>query len=388
MKKVTPGLIIFHILLLSSCNIRPSREINLVDFAGFDTIINEKQVMLYTLRNKNGCVAQLTNLGGRWVSMWVPDRSGKMTDVVLGFNSAQEYLDAGEAYHGAIVGRVCGRINNATFELGGSSYHLAHNDGFGKPEKNHLHGGIDGFHRKVWDGSTFTNEEGEQGVIFSYTSRDGEEGYPGNLQVKVTYLLTCNNEMKVTFNAATDMPTIINLTNHSYFNLNGEGNGNILDHMMKIRASRYVECDRELIPTGFLKPVAGTPLDYLEFKEMGAGISDDHDQIFKHKGYAAAMVIDQDIVGSSKPVAESFSKASGILLSVFSDQPSLQIYNAWLFDGEDIGKSGKKYEYAGGFVMETQGFPDAPNQPDFPSIRLDPGETYNHECTYRFSLRN
>ena len=183
--------------LFFSCRKIPVNSVNLVDASGFDTVINGGKVELYTLHNKNGCFAQFTNLGGRWVSMLVPDKSGKMTDVVLGFKTVKEYLTAGEPYHGAIVGRVCGRINDACFEMGGVTYLLAHNDGFGKPEKNHLHGGVDGFHLKIWDGSKFENEMGEQGVRFVYKSADGEEGYPGNLDVTVSYLLTDKNELKI-----------------------------------------------------------------------------------------------------------------------------------------------------------------------------------------------
>jgi len=387
-KGILINFIFVILLLVSSCNKKSVSNISLLDNSGFDTIINGKQGMLFTLRNDNGCVAQFTNLGGRWVSMWVPDKSGKMTDVVLGFNSLEAYLAAGEPYHGAIVGRVCGRINDASFNLDGLTYQLAHNDGFGKPEKNHLHGGIEGFHRKVWDGTTFENETGEQGIRFTYTSVNSEEGYPGNLDVSVSYLLTNDNALRIEFRAVTDQLTIVNLTNHVFFNLNGEGNGDILSHKMKIQADKYIECDGELIPTGYLKPVSSTPLDYREIGDMGKGIYEDHDQVFKNMGYAAAMVINAYDEDSIRPVAEAYSSTSGIKMSVTSNQPSLQIYNAWLFDGKDVGKSGKNYVFSGGFVMETQGFPDAPNHENFPDIRLYPGETYYHECEYKFSIQN
>lgn len=376
-------------MIFSSCHkVKYKGETRLVRQENFDTIIGNKKIQLFTLRNSSGCVAQFINFGARWIAMWVPDKSGQMTDVVLGFNKLNDYLTAGEPYHGAIVGRICGRINKGKFSLDGNEYFLANNDLFGTPIKNHLHGGIKGFYKQVWDGKPFNNENGEQGVVFHYFSNDGEEGFPGNLEVEVTYLLTNKNELKIEYKATTDKPTIVNLTSHAYFNLNGEGNGNILNHQMKIYAVKYIECDRELIPTGKLKPVKDTPLDYRKFAPMGKGIEQEHDQIFKGKGYAAAMVIKEKNNGKLQKVAIAFAKESGIKLEVFSDKPSLQIYNAWLFNGRDIGKSEKPYEFSGGFVMEPQGYPDAPNHENFPKITLRPGEFYIHKDIYKFSTDN
>lgn len=378
--------LILLFFVFSSCNNSVKNGIRLLNQNDYDSIIGGKKIQLYTLKNSNGCVAQFINFGARWVSMWVPDKSGRFTDVVLGFNNLKAYISAGEPYHGAIVGRICGRIDNAKFPLNGKTYFLANNDGFGKPEKNNLHGGINGFHRQVWDGETFQNEQGEQGIIFNYLSKHGEEGFPGNLNVKVTYLLTNENEIKIDYIAKTDQTTIVNLTNHSFFNLNGEGNGNILKHQMKINSGKYIECDRELIPTGNIKPVNDTPLDYREYKEMGRGIDQDHDQIFKGKGYAAAMVIKDTNSNSIKLVAAAYGEISGIKIELYSDQPSLQIYNAWLFNGKDIGKGGKAYKFSGGFVMEPQGYPDAPNHENFPSIVLLPVNEYRQHTIYKFSL--
>ena len=364
----------------------PEMSARLVSQDNFDTIINNKQVKLYTLTNKAGCIAQFTNLGGRWVSMWVPDGNGNMTDVVLGFNSPGEYLKAGEPYHGAIVGRVCGRINNARFTLNGNTYDLAHNDGFGEPEKNHLHGGVEGFHRKVWDAELFRNDKEEQGITFSYTSPDGEEGFPGELKVMVSYTLTGNNEIRVEYSATTDKPTIVNLTNHVYFNLNGEGNGNILNHTLKVYADKYIEGDKELIPTGKLVPVDNSPFDYRDFSSMGKGIGQKHSQIFEGMGYAIAMVIKEQNSKELVKVAEIKADLSSIKLEVLSDQASLQLYNAWLFDGRDKGKSGKPYHASGGFIMETQGYPDAPNNKHFPPVQLKPGDQYTHTTIFRFSV--
>ena len=374
------------VLNFSSCNnVNRNREIRLVRQADFDTLIDNKKIQLFNLRNSSGCTAQFTNFGARWVSMWVPDKTGCLTDVVLGFNKLSEYISAGEPYHGAIVGRICGRINGGRFTLDGNEYSLANNDLFGSPVKNHLHGGIKGFHKQVWDGNLFTNEKGEQGVVFTYFSKDGEEGFPGNLKVEVTYLLSTDNELIISYKATTDKPTLVNLTNHAYFNLNGEGNGNILNQLMKVTSSKYIECDRELIPTGKLKPVKDSPLDYLTFATMGKGIGQEHDQIFKGKGYAASMVIKENEASKLQKIAIAYASESGIVLEVSSDKPSLQLYNAWLFNGRDIGKSGKPYKFSGGFLMEPQGYPDAPNHTNFPRITLRPGEVYFHSDIYKFS---
>jgi aldose 1-epimerase len=384
MKK--PNIILFIIVLtyLPVITGKTMSQIKLIDSTQFDSVYNGKQVKIFTLRNTNGLVAQFTNFGGRWISMWAPDKNGNMTDVILGFRDLESYINAGEPYHGAITGRICGRINNGKFVLNRTEYRLANNDGFGSPVKNHLHGGIKGFHKQVWHGKLFKNNEDEEGVVFSYRSVDGEEGFPGNLDVKVKYLLTNNNVMIIEYEAATDKPTIVNITNHSFFNLNGEGNGNILNHKMKIYAEKYVETDKELIPTGKIKLVKGTPLDYREFVPMGKGINSDHDQIIKGKGYAAAMVIKEKNDRTIQKVAEAYSDETGIKVEVCSDQPSLQIYNAWFFDGSDIGKQEKPYVFSGGFVLETQGFPDAPNHKNFPSIIINPGEKYRHITTYKF----
>jgi len=385
-KQFLPGFILLTAICMNSCNYKEA-EIRLLKHEDFDTLIDSKRAELFTLANSSGMTCQLTNYGARWLSMWVPDKKGRMTDVVLGFSELNDYIKAGEPYHGAIVGRICARIDDARFKLDNIEYKLADNDLFGVPVKNHLHGGIKGFHRQIWDGRTFKNDKNEQGVEFSYLSKEGEEGFPGNLNAKVTYLLTEGNELKIEYMAITDKPTLINMTNHAYFNLNGEGNGNILNHQMKVNAEKYVETDAELIPTGEIKPVENTPLDYRQFAPMGKGINEDHDQIFKGKGYAAAMVIKEENSPVLNEMAVAYSDESGIKIEVFSTKPNLQLYNAWLMDGTDKGKSGKPYEFSAGFVMEPQGFPDAPNHENFPSIVLRPGETYFQTDIYKFSTR-
>ncbi len=380
-------LLLSSLLVFSACRDgEQAGSLNLLSHEGFDTIINNRKVQLFTLRNSSGCVAQFTNFGARWISMWVPGRNGKLTDVLLGFNNLEDYISAGEPYHGAIVGRICGRIDDAEFFLDGKKYILAGNDLFGVPVKNHLHGGINGFHIQVWESKTFVNKSGEQGIIFSYFSPDGEEGFPGNLNVEVHYTLSGRNELIIEYRAVSDETTIVNLTNHAYFNLNGEGNNNILNHMMKVNSNKYIECDRQLIPTGKLIHVRRSPLDYSKYKEMGECINTDHDQIFKGKGYAAAMVIKEENSRKLKKMASAYSTESGIKMDLYSDKPSIQLYNAWLFDGTDIGKSGRPYLFSGGFVMEAQGYPDAPNHLNFPSITIRPDEVYSHKDIYRFSL--
>ena len=386
MKKYFILASVLVLIFLSSCSgkegeVKPLRQ------EAFDTIIDGKNVVLITLKNSSGTTCQFTNFGARWLSMWVPDKDGSMTDVVLGFNNLKEYIAAGEPYHGAIVGRICGRIDDARFLLDSVAYKLAENDLFGVPVKNHLHGGINGFHRKVWDATAFENDKNENGVLFSLASPDGEEGFPGNLKVEVSYVLTQNNELKVEYKAVTDKPTLVNMTNHAYFNLNGEGNGNILDHQMKVKAEKYVESDSELIPTGQLKPVEGTPLDYRQYASMGAGINAEHDQIIKGKGYAAAMVLKEENNPELIEAASAYSDQSGIKLDVFTTKTNLQLYNAWLMDGSDVGKSGKPYGFSAGFVMEPQGYPDAPNHQNFPSIVLRPGEAYHQIDIYMFSIK-
>lgn len=376
------------LMVYQSCGVtKTDQEVKLLRQENFDTIIDSRKIDLFILKNSSNLVCEFTNYGARWLSMWVQDKTGRMKDVVLGFNTLTEYMNAAEPYHGAIVGRICGRIDDARFILDSVEYKLAGNDLFGVPVKNHLHGGIKGFHRQVWDARIFENDKKEQGVVFSYISKDGEEGFPGNLRVEVKYLLTENNELKIEYMAVTDKPTLVNMTNHAYFNLNGEGNGNILDHKMKVNSAKYIETDAGLIPTGLLKTVEGTPLDYREFASMGIGINEDHDQIVKGKGYAAAMVIKEENNTDLIEVAIAYSEDSGIQMQVFSTKTSLQLYNAWLMDGTDTGKSGKPYNASAGFVIEPQGFPDAPNHINFPTIVLRPEEKYIHTDIYKFSVR-
>lgn len=364
-----------------------SREsVRLLEEEKFKKTIDGKEVNLFTLRNKNGLVAQFTNYGARWLSIWVPDKNDQWSDVVLGFDSLEGYLNAKEKYYGAIVGRVCGRIEQGAFSLNGETYHLAKNDLFGAPVKNHLHGGAKGFSFQVWDAQQKKNSGEEDVLEFSYLSVNGEEGYPGNLEVKVTYTLTNDNEIKIDYSASTDKPTVINLSNHAYFNLHGDMTQTVMDHFLCILADNVIECNKELTPTGNIIPVSDTPLDFTNSQKIATRIDEEFlGQLFAGKGYVVAFVLNQ--AGSALNLAASVEeKKSGRMMEVYTDQPSLQFYNAWLLDGTDLGKNGQRYYASSGFALEAQAFPDAPNHSSFPPITLNPGAVYQQETIYRFSI--
>lgn len=350
----------------------------------FDATINNRQVSIFTLRNKNGCAAQFSNYGARWLSMWVPDKDGRWGDVVLGFESLDAYMNAKEKYHGAVVGRVCGRINNGVFELNGTKYQLANNDSFGISGNNHLHGGFGGFSFQVWNGKTSVNDRGEEALELTFFSKDGEDGYPGDLEVKVLYTLGNDNSMKISYSACTDKATIVNLTNHAYFNLHGDMSKTVLDHNTCIYAESSIECNGQLIPTGNIIPVKGTPLDFTKAHTIGARINESFPgQLFPGQGYVVSYVLKGN-GGSLQLAATVKEKESGRVMEVYTDQPCIQFYNAWLFDGTDAGKNGQHCVKSSGFALEAQGFPDAPNHTAFPSIVLLPGEAYSQTTIYRF----
>jgi len=353
-------------------------------FAG---TINGKAVSLFTLRNEQGCVAQFTNYGARWLSMWTPDKYGQWADVVLGFDSLQQYLDAAEKYYGAIIGRVCGRINQGAFELDGVGYQLATNDIFGKPVKNHLHGGPGGFSFRVWDAATGVNEQGEEILELSLFSADGEEGYPGNLETKVRYTLRSDNSVRIDYSAYTDSPTLVNLTNHAYFNLQGDMSKTVLGHFVSIYPENALETNEELIPTGRIRPVKNTPLDFTRPHMIGSRLQESvPGQLFPGQGYAVCYAFNaaDNILQLTATVEE---KTSGRVMEMYTDQPCLQFYSAWLLDGTDTGKKGQRYFSSCGLALEAMGFPDAPNQQGFAPVTLFPGQEYRQTTVYRFSVR-
>ncbi|HLH03919.1 MAG TPA: aldose epimerase family protein [Bryobacteraceae bacterium] len=331
-----------------------------------------KPIELYRLRNGNGLEAQITNYGGRLVSLKTPDRAGKLGDLVLGFDNLAGYL-AKNPYFGALVGRYANRIAHGEFSLNGTRYRLARNNG-----ENALHGGIIGFDKVRWDAS-----EIEDGLELRYLSRDGEEGYPGNLQVRARYRLSSRNELAIEYEAETDRDTVLNLTNHSYFDLSGEGAGSIVDHEVTIHADRFTPVNAHLIPTGELKPVEGTPFDFRKPTRIGARIDEKDEQLAYAIGYDHNYVLDGN--GTLTPAARAVDHGSGRVLEVATTQPGMQFYTGNHLDGSVVGKHGRPYVFRSGFCFETQHFPDSPNQPNFPSTVLRPGEKFRSVTVFRFS---
>jgi aldose 1-epimerase len=339
-----------------------------------------KPVSLYTLTNANGVQVRAMNYGGIIVSIRVPDRKGEMADIVLGHDTAEGYMP-NPPYIGAIVGRYANRIANGTFTLDGKTYTLPKNDG-----PNTLHGGTKRtFDRVLWDGEALKDK---LGVAFTYLSKDGEEGFPGNLKVKVTYTLNDANELTIDYEAATDKATPINVSQHSYFNLAGEGNGDILNHEITINADRFTPVDNNLIPSGELRPVKGTPMDFTSPTKIGARIDDKYDQITLGHGYDHNFVINRK---SNDPgmvlAARVYEPSSGRVLEVSTTQPGLQFYTGNFLDGTVTGKQGHVYKRRYAFCLETQHFPDSPNHPDFPSTILRPGETFREKTVFKFSAK-
>jgi len=342
---------------------------------GFEQIIDGKQTHFYVLKNKNGVEASFTNYGAHLLSLAVPDKDGKLTDVVLGFSDIEGYQKAQSAFYGATIGRYGNRIAKGHFVLDGHSYSLFINN---KP--NTLHGGKKGFDAQVWD----TKEVTDSAITFTYLSKDMEEGYPGNLNVKVTYELTADNAVKISYEATTDKKTIVNLTNHSYFNLNGVGKGTILDHSVEMKAANFTPVDSTLIPTGKIAAVAGTPFDFSKPTTIGSRISANDVQLKNGKGYDHNFVLDKHDI--TIPIATVIGDESDIMMQIFTEEPGLQFYSGNFMSGNHTFLNGKTDDYRTGFAMETQHFPDSPNQPQFPTTELKPGETYKTATIYKFSV--
>ncbi|NVZ85389.1 galactose mutarotase [Pseudomonas yamanorum] len=335
----------------------------------------------YVLRNSHGMQATVITYGAVLQSLKVPDKHGQFADVVLGFDNVQGY-QAGTAFFGATIGRFGNRLAKGTFELDGKRFQVPLNDG-----PNSLHGGPQGFDKHVWKAQPVKQND-SVGVTLSYLSKDGEMGFPGNLKVDVTYSLNDNNELHIDYKASTDKPTVLNLTNHSYFNLAGAGNGDVLKQLATLHASHYTPVNSTLIPTGELAPVAGTPMDFLKPTAIGQHIKDDHPQLKyaepKQGGFDFNWVLDtQGDLG--KLAAEVHDPQSGRRLQLYTSEPGVQFYTSNFLDGSIKGKGGKPYAHWSAFTLETQHFPDAPNQPNFPSTRLDPGQTYTQNTVLKFS---
>jgi len=335
-------------------------------------------VDLFVLTNKNGAEVSITNYGGAVVSLKVPDRSGKLADVVLGYDGIDGYVND-KSYFGALVGRYGNRIGHAQFVLDGKTYTLAENNG-----ENSLHGGVKGFNKAVWTAKTLSKKDGQL-LELSYLSKDGEEGFPGNLKVTVTYTWTDANALKIEYSATTDKKTVVNLTNHSYFNLAGQGSGDILGHLMTIEADKFTPVDSGLIPTGELRDVAGTPFDFRNSTAIGARISQDDEQLKLGGGYDHNFVLRRSAGSSESLAARVVEPTSGRVLEVWTTEPGVQFYTGNFLDGKSAGKGGATYPKRSAFCLETQHFPDSPNQPKFPSVALNPGERYHTITTYKFS---
>ena len=346
--------------------------------AGFQQTIDNKKTDLYVLKNSNGMQAAITNFGGRLVSLLVPDKGGKLTDVVIGFDSVQQYQASTEPYFGATIGRYGNRIAKGKFTLDGKQYSLATNNG-----SNTLHGGKKGFQYVVWD----AKQTGDSVLELTYLSKDMEEGYPGNLQVKVTYTLTNANELKLDYEATTDKKTVVNLTNHAFFNLNGQGSGTINNHVLMINADSYTPVDSTLIPTGKNEPVANTPFDFRLPTTIGKNVDANDTQIKNGKGYDHNFVLNANKGTGLNTAAIVTGDKTGIVMNVLTQEPGIQFYGGNFMYSKNKMKDGSMDDFRTAFCLETQHFPDSPNQPSFPSTVLEPGKTYKTSSVYRFSTK-
>lgn len=343
--------------------------------ANFSKSIDGKDVMLYTLSNKLGAELAITNYGAKIVSLMVPDRNGKLTDVITGHNSIEEYLTSEEPYFGAICGRYGNRIAKGEFTLDGTTYHLAINNG-----PNSLHGGIKGFNSVVWE----AEQKDSQTIELKYISADGEEGFPGELTTTVTYHLTDENEVVISYRAVTDKPTVLNLTNHSYFNLSGAGDPYIGDHVLTINADYYLPTDHTAIPYGPAEKVEGTPMDFSTPHAVGERINDSFEQLIFGKGYDHTYVLNKE--GNELSLcARCSSPKTGIAMEVFTTQPGVQLYTGNWMTGNFVGKNGQRYPERAALCLETQHFPDSPNKPEYPSTVLRPEEAFLSTTIYKFS---
>jgi len=352
-------------------------NVQLIPSANFSVERDGKQVSLFTLKNANGYIAQITNYGGRVVSLWTPDKNGKMEDIVLGYDSLNGYLKSNEIYYGATIGRYGNRICDGKFTLNGTEYKLATNNG-----KNTLHGGIKGFCNVVWD----AKQVDDKTLELTHVSADMVEGYPGKLDTKVVYQLTDNNELKIEYYATTDKATPVNLTHHSFFNLKGAGNNTINDHLLEIAADNYTSVDSTLIPSGEIAPVEGTPMDFRQATAIGERVEADFQQLKYGLGYDHNWVL--NAADSMHFAARVTEPASGRVMEIYTNEPGLQFYGGNFLKGKDVGKGQKPYEYRTAFCLETQHFPDSPNHANFPSTILEPGKNYYSICIYKFLTNN
>lgn len=369
-------------LLFASCkpsDTMPAADLPKILSTSFGTTPEGASVGLYTLMNTQGMEVTLTAYGATVTSIKAPDREGRYAEVTLGYDNLEAYL-AGSPFFGTVAGRYANRIGNAQFSLDGNVYTLAKNNG-----PNSLHGGLKGFDKQIWTANPIENLNGV-GIEFSYTSPDGEEGYPGKLDVRITYMLTNDNTLRIDYEARTDKPTVVNLTNHTYFNLKDAGKTPILGHEVRLNADRYTPIDETLIPTGELAPVAGTPFDFTTARAIGERIDAEDTQIAYGMGYDHNFVLNREGDGLEL-AAEVYEPTTGRVLQVHTTEPGVQFYTGNFLDGSFVAPDGTPYARRTGFCLETQHFPDSPNKPDFPSTRLDPGQVYRSSTTFAFSAR-
>jgi len=371
----TPSLVVAGLMLISTMTHAADSSIAAKPFG---TTSQGEKATQYTLTNAKGASVSIITYGGIVTSLKVPDRNGKLADVVLGFKSLSEY-EKKSPYFGCLVGRYGNRIAKGEFTLEGQTYHLATNN-----NGQSLHGGLRGFDKVVWNAVPAETRQGPS-LKLTYVSKDGEEGYPGNLSVTATYTLTNKNELKLVFRAKTDKATVVNLTHHSYFNLAGQGSGDILGHVVTIHADKYTPVDQVLIPTGKIAQVKGTPFDFRKPTAIGARINAENPQLKNGKGYDHNWVADK-LPGHLGLIAKVEEPKSGRVMEVISTEPGVQFYSGNFLDGTLIGKGGKVYGFRNGFCFEPQHFPDSPNHKSFPSTVLRPGETYRNTIIYRFSI--
>lgn len=374
MKKTILFLLVISTLI--SCT---KKTVSNIEKQAFDTISVDKKISLYTLENKNGLVIQVTNFGARIVTLFTPDKNGKMEDIVLGYEKIGRYLNNnGERFLGATIGRYGNRIAEGKFTIDSITYQVPQNN-----NGQSLHGGLLGFDMVVWN----VDSVSENTIHFSYVSVDGEQGYPGNLDVKMIYTLTDDNELKIVYSATTDKKTPINLTHHSFFNLKGEGNGTINDHVLYINADKYTPVDSVLIPTGEIADVENTPFDFRTPTVIGLRVDEDNTQLKVGKGYDHNFVLNRKTTSEMELAASVYEPASGRFMEIFTTEPGLQFYGGNFFSGKTIGKYGKTLNFREAIALETQHFPDSPNLPNFPSTILNPGQVYLHTCIYKFSVK-
>lgn len=351
-----------------------------IEQEAYQRVIDGKQVDLYTLRNKNGMVAKITNYAGKLVQLLIPDHDGHLCDVVLGYETIGQAIQ-GQVSMGSTIGRYANRIGKGQFTLNGTSYQLTINNG-----PHHIHGGTRGSRFVVFDATQLD----EKTLQLTYCYKDGEEGYPGNCSQKVVYALTDNNALVITYDAVTDKPTIVNFTNHTFWNLAGEGCGDILNHVLTINADSFTPVDDSLIVTGEIRPVVGTPLDFTSPRKIGADIASDYEQMKYGQGYDFNWILNKDGNKKIRFAARICDPDSGRAMEVYTTEPGLQFYSGNFLTGNaplDIGKGGKPYVHRGGFCLETQHFPDSPNKPQFPTTVLNPGEWFSSSTLYKFTMQ-